>query len=120
MVRREHKQSLRHVPNHPSYKVVARVYKNAKRVDEVIWLHQCYWQYVDLLETQGEISFAEWVVHCDNNPFEDWTLSHLLMYWLWSDECGRFREGLPTPKPYPPLGYEGWADEYHAARVNNS
>ncbi len=111
---------LRHVPNLPSYKVVSRVYKNAKGVDEFIWLHQCYWDYVEWLEARGDINFSEWVVHCDNNPFEDWTLSHLLMYWLWLDECGRFRQGLPTPNPYPPMGYEGWADEYHTQKDQQS
>lgn len=50
---------LRHVPNHPSYKVVPHVYKNAKGVDEVIWLHQCYWDDVDWLETQGDIGNSD-------------------------------------------------------------
>ena len=105
---------LRHrAPNHASCKIQSRVYKNAKEIDEIIFLPAGYWWYVDWLEARDEICFADWVVHCDLNPFEDWCLSHLLHYWLWYDECERFRKGLPTPNPYPPMGYEGWADEYH-------
>ncbi|MCV6545683.1 MAG: hypothetical protein OIF56_00095 [Cohaesibacter sp.] len=75
-----------------------------------------YWDYADWLEeTVDEVSIAEWVVHCDKNPCEGYTLSHQLMYWLWFDECNRFRAGDPTPNPYPPMGYEGWADEFHGA-----
>lgn len=107
-------QTLRRAPNAPSYEIVSRIYKNASGVDEIIWLNRGYWEQVDWLESRGDIDFSEWVVHCDNNPFEDWALSSLLMYWLWLDECNRFRENLPTFKPYPPMGYEGWADEYHA------
>jgi hypothetical protein len=82
-----------------------RAYKNARGVDEIIHLHESYWDYVDWLETTTDIKFADWVVHCDKNPAEDYTLSHLLMYWLWTDECGRFRVGLPTPSSTPPIGY---------------
>lgn len=100
-------------PNHPTYDIEARAYKNAKGVDELIYLPKGYWEYVAWVEANTEIDFAKWVVHCDQNPFEDWSLSHLLMYWLWNDECNRFRNGEPTPNPYPPMGYEGWADEVH-------
>jgi hypothetical protein len=102
------------LPNHWSYEIEARPYNNAKGVDEMIFLTRANWDYVDFLEAEGETNFADWVVHCDETPFEDWCLSFLLMYWLWTDECGRFRQGLPTPHPFPPMGYEGWADEYHA------
>ncbi|MEP4639250.1 MAG: hypothetical protein ABJZ83_12830, partial [Yoonia sp.] len=44
---------------------------------------------------------------------EDLALSETLMYWLWVDQCNRFRYGLPTHKSCPPMGYEGWADRYH-------
>ena len=113
MNHQEFMRSLRRVPNHPNNKIVARTYKNAKGADELIFLHQVHWDYVEWLEARGDIDFAEWVIHCDNNPVEDFTLSHLLMYWLWEDECIRFREGMPTPHPYPPMGYEGWADQHH-------
>lgn len=86
-------------PSTPPYDPIARVYKNASGVDEIIHLHRCYWNYVDWLEATTDIKFADWVVHCDKNPSEGYTLSHLLMYWLWTDECDRFREGLPTPNP---------------------
>ena len=95
-------------PNAPSYDVIGRAYKNAKGVDEIIHLQRSYWDYVEWLESTTEIKFADWVVHSGNNPVEGYTLSHLLMYWLWKDECNRFRESLPTPNSYPPMGYEGW------------
>ena len=102
------------LPNHWSYEIETRPYKNAKGVDAMIFLPHVYWEYVDWLDAEGETKFADWVVHCDKTPFEDCCLSYLLFYWLWYDECERFRQGLPTPNPYPPMGYEGWADEYHA------
>lgn len=101
------------LPNHWSYETVARPYKNAKGVDEMIFLTPANWDYVDWLEAKDGADFGEWVVHCDQNPFDNWCLSFLLMYWLWKDECGRFRQGLPTPNSFPPMGYEGWADEHH-------
>ncbi len=116
MDHQEFMRSLRHVPNHPDYEVQARAYKNTHGVDQMIFLHKCYWEYVDWLEARGDIDFAEWVIHCENNPFEDFTLSHLLMYWLWNDACERFKQDLPTMQPCPPMGYEGWADEYHAKK----
>lgn len=106
---------LRHrTPNTSGYEPLPRIYRNAKGIEEIIYLPRCWWSYVDWAEANTDIDFAVWVVHCDQNPFDDWTLSHLLMYWLWLDECNRFREGLPTPDPYPPMGYQGWADEYHS------
>lgn len=101
----------RRSPNRESYQIEARPYKNAQGIDELIYLPKGYWDYVAWAEANTEIDFAHWVVHCDNNPHEDYSLSHLLMYWLWLDECNRFRAGEPTPNPYPPMGYEGWADE---------
>jgi hypothetical protein len=96
------------------HEIEARAYKNAKGVDELIYLTKGYWEYVEWAEKNTEIDFATWVVHCDNNPSEGFSLSHLLMYWLWTDECNRFRAGDPTPDAYPPQGYQGWADEYHS------
>lgn len=101
-------------PNDEVYDIEARAYKNAKGIDELVYLQQGYWHYVAWAEKNTDIDFAEWVIHCDKNPFEDFSLSHLLMYWLWDDHCNRFRQGLPTPNSYPPLGYEGWADEFHS------
>jgi len=111
-------QSLRRAPNSPNYEILARSYKNALGIDELIFLHRVTWDYVDWLEANTENSFADWVVHTDKNPSEGFTLSHLLSYWLWFDECNRFRQGMPTPCDYPPLGYEGWADEYHESGKN--
>ena len=104
----------RRSPNAKSYQIEARPYKNAKGVDELIYLQAGYWRYVEWAEANTEIDFAEWVIHCDKTPCEGFSLSHLLMYWLWTDECNRFRQGEPTPKPYPPMGYEGWADQFHS------
>jgi hypothetical protein len=110
-----HQEYMTHMrtrtPSLPTYDVVGRAYKNTQGIDEIIYLHRCNWDYVEWLEANTEIRFAEWVVHCDDNPSEGYTLSHLLMYRLWTDECNRFREGLPTPHPYPPAGYEGWGDQ---------
>lgn len=107
----------RRSPNHENYEIEARAYKNAKGVDELIYLQRGYWRYADWLESnEDEVSIAAWVIHCDQNPCEGFSLSHLLMYWLWEDHCNRFRAGMPTPDPYPPLGYEGWAEEFHGTR----
>jgi hypothetical protein len=110
----------RRSPNLETYYIEARPYQNAKGVDELIFLQRGYWRYVAWAEENTDITFSEWVVHCDQNPIEDWSLSHQLMYWLWDDHCNRFRQGLPTPDPYPPLGYEGWAEEFHSKRTETS
>ena len=103
---------LRHgLPNSPEYEIEPRVYKNAKGVDEIIHLTRNYWRYVDWADQNTDIDFANWVIHCDQNPTAGYTLSHQLMYWLWTDECNRFRQSHPTPHPYPPMGYESWASE---------
>ncbi|PCI85560.1 MAG: hypothetical protein COB24_12660 [Hyphomicrobiales bacterium] len=102
---------FRNLPNHPEYKTVTRIYKNAAGLDEIIIMTKVHWDYVAWLEAEENIDFAKWVVHFDKNPHEDWTLSHQLIYWLWYDECNRFRQGCKTPNSYPPMGYEGWGDE---------
>ena len=105
---------LRHkTPNLKATEIEARAYKNAKGIDELIYLPKGYWAYVVWAEKNTDIDFQTWVIHCDNNPSEGFSLSHLLMYWLWEDECNRFRQGFATPNPYPPMGYEGWADDVH-------
>ena len=115
MDQKEFLHFLKHkTPNHPSYEIIPRPYKNAKGVDEIITLMRTHWDLVAWLESNAEIKFSEWVVHCDKHPHEGMTLSHQLMYWLWFEECERFRRGMPTPNPYPPMGYGGWTDEYHA------
>ncbi|WP_395173526.1 hypothetical protein [Roseibium alexandrii] len=98
-------------PQSPIHQPLSRVYKNNHDIDTVIALPRGYWEYVDFLESRLEISFLTWVRHCDRNPFEDWSLSELLMYWLWLDQCHRFYEGLPTNKPKPPMGYERWLNQ---------
>lgn len=102
-------------PSGRGFDVVPRTYKNAVGVDEVVWLNRSYWKYADWLQdTEEEVDIAEWVIHCDKNNVAGYTLSHQLMFWLWTDECNRFRQGLKTPNTYPPMGYEGWADEFHS------
>lgn len=103
----------RRSPNTETYEIEARPYKNAEGVDELIYLQRGYWRYVEWAEKNTEIDFAAWVIHCANHPCEGYSLSHQLMYWLWTDHCNRFRAGDPTPYDYPPMGYEGWADEFH-------
>ena len=61
-------------PNAPGYDVIGRAYKNAKGVDEIIHLQRSYWDYVEWLESMTEIKFADWVIHCDNNPSEGYSL----------------------------------------------
>ena len=61
-------QSLRRAPNSPNYEILARSYKNALGIDELIFLHRVTWDYVDWLEANTENSFADWVVHTDKNP----------------------------------------------------
>lgn len=105
---------LRHnTPNNEAYEIEARAYKNGKGIDELISLPRSYWRYVEWAENTTDIDFATWVIHCAQNPVEGYTLSHQLMYWLWTDECNRFRAGETTPEDYPPMGYTGWADEFH-------
>lgn len=90
--------------SHPAYDAVPRSYKNAQGIDTIIHLHRCYWDYVDWLEANTDIRFEDWVVHCDQNPTEGYTLSHQLMYWLWMDECARYEQGLATQYNFPPMG----------------
>lgn len=97
---REHEaRSLNHKP-------VARAYRNGAGVDELIHLPQSMWDYADWLEAEGHISMQEWVTHCEANPWQGMTLSHLIMYWLWLDNCRRYRYGEPLPDNVPPEGYE--------------
>ncbi|MEP2706158.1 MAG: hypothetical protein ABJQ71_18945 [Roseibium sp.] len=104
----------------PAYEPLSRVYKNSKDVDTVITLPRGYWEYVDFLEARLQMSFRTMVKDCDHNPFEDWSLSELLMYRLWEDECRRFRAGRPTGNPHPPMCYEGWADDYHRNKARKA
>ncbi len=94
----------------PDSPPVARTYKNAAGADELIYLPSTTWEYVDWLEARGDIDFAAWVLHCEANPAESFTLSHLLFYWLWRDLCGRHRKGLPTPTNVKPEGYEEYGE----------
>jgi hypothetical protein len=106
MNNRDFMQYLRGLGDDGGHSVpVSRTYLNHQGVKELITLPASYWDYVDWIEECGDGDFAEWVIHCGNNPFSDWTISHLLMHWLWMDECGRHRHGLPTPTSRPPEGY---------------
>jgi hypothetical protein len=92
--------------------VISRTFKNSSGADELISLPQSYWGYVDWLEARGDIIFSEWVIHCEMNPHEDTPISHLLMYWLWLDECGRWMNCQPTPSTVIPNGFRFWKAEY--------
>ena len=80
-----------------AYQVVSRGYPNICGAQELIFLPQKYWDYADWLEEGGNINFAEWVLHCDKHPHEGMVISHLLMYWLWLDECNRWIYDDPRP-----------------------
>ncbi|WP_424978102.1 hypothetical protein [Leisingera sp. S232] len=84
---------------------IARSYKNHLGVEEIILLPQCYWDIAAWLEEQGAIDFNEWVRHCSENPHEDWSLSHQLMYWLWYDLSIRHRDDHPMPPNMIPEGH---------------
>ena len=106
MTHQQFMQHLRaHAARHPAHRPCARAYRNGAGVDVLIFLPQSQWAYVDWLEACGDICFADWVLHCEQTPSPGFTLSHLLMYWLWLDEYRRHRQGLPTHTPIPPEGY---------------
>ncbi len=107
----DYMQSLQaRADEHPNNKPVGRLYKNTAGTDVLIHLPQGYWNYVEWLEARGDIDFQDWVTHTEQNPFEDCSLSQLLMYWLWLDECRRHRYGNPTPTDIPPEGYEPYGE----------
>ncbi|WP_299671312.1 hypothetical protein [uncultured Roseobacter sp.] len=97
-------------PEHPKYNPVARVYKNSVGADVLIHLPQGYWTFVDWAEARDEIDFQYWVIHTEQHPYEDWSLSQLLMYWLWLDQCRRHRYGHATHTNVPPEGYETYGE----------
>lgn len=109
-----HIQYLHHLrefeAKNPNHAVQARAYINAAGADELIFLPQSMWEYVDWLEARGYIDFQVWVLHCEANPVETFTLSHLIMYWLWLDDCRRHRYGLPTHTNVLPEGYEAYGE----------
>ncbi|SIS72867.1 hypothetical protein SAMN05421759_102681 [Roseivivax lentus] len=76
----------------------------------LIHLPQNYWAYVDWLEARGDIDFQAWVLHVEENPFEDWPMPQLLMYWLWLDETRRHRNGDPAPSAAPPEGFTRYGE----------
>ena len=98
------------ISEHPGNKPVGRFYQNSDGGEVLIHLPQGYWNYVDWSEARGDIDFQHWVTHTEQHPFEDWSLSQLLMYWLWLDECRRHRYGHPTPTNVPPEGYEPYGE----------
>ena len=95
---------------HPVYKLITRLYKNAYGADLMVHLPQQVWDNADWLETRGDIDIGAWVIHCDQTPFDDWTVSQLMLYWLWLDECRRHRYGDPTPTNMRPEGYESYGE----------
>jgi hypothetical protein len=96
----------------PSFTTTSRTYKNLAGADELIWLPNSYWDYVDWMEERGDISFADWVIHCEKNPHEDVSISNLLLYWLWQDECSRWMNCQPTPTTKRPAGLKFWKASY--------
>lgn len=94
----------------PRNRVVARCYRGLDGADRLIHLPQTSWDHVDWLEAHGEIAFDAWVRHCEVHSCDGFTLSNLLMYWLWLDLCRRHRYGLPTPTETPPEGFETWRE----------
>lgn len=105
MDHQEYMHSIRHeTPTDEDYDVVSRSYKNTAGADELIFLPDNYWDNVDWLEARGDIDFSEWVIHCEETPCEGYTLSHLLMHWLWKDHCYRYMMGEPMQSALPPLG----------------
>ncbi|WP_181820821.1 MULTISPECIES: hypothetical protein [Rhodobacterales] len=94
-------------PNDP---IEMRLYKNMAKADVMIHLPRSYWDFVEWVELRGDISFQDWVIHCEQTPFEDWSISELLMYWLWMDQCNRHRYGLPKPNDVLPEGYEPFGE----------
>ncbi|WP_417674818.1 hypothetical protein [Pseudodonghicola sp.] len=103
------------VAEHPDNQPIGRIYQNSAGADVLIHLPQHYWNYVDWSEARGDIDFQHWVTHTERHPFEDWSLSQLLMYWLWLDECRRHRYGHPTPTNTPPEGYEPYGERANDA-----
>jgi|GEM_PF-2326859 hypothetical protein len=95
-----------------SYDPVTRTYPNSAGADELITLHRNYWDYVDWLEARGDIRFADWVIHCEQNAEDDAPLSETLMYWLWKDECNRWLYCAPTPSKTLPAGFSFWKARY--------
>ncbi|TCP38787.1 hypothetical protein [Rhodovulum marinum] len=114
MDHKDYMHALRHkTPNHPYYEPEARSYPNASGVEELIFLPASTWAYADFLEANTDIRIADWVIEADELKRDDYTIAHILWFWLWENECDRFRNGLTTPHDMPPMGYEGWADEFH-------
>ncbi|WP_107495982.1 hypothetical protein [Thalassobius sp. I31.1] len=94
------------------YHVTSRSYPNPHGANELIFLPQNYWHYVDWLEVNTDITFADWVIHCAQNPHEATPISHLLMYWLWQDECSRWINCLPAGSDRLPKGFRFWKASY--------
>ncbi len=94
------------------YHVTSRSYPNPHGADELIFLPQNYWHYVDWLEANTDITFADWVTHCAQNPHKTTPISHLLMYWLWQDECCRWINNAPRPNGPAPKGLKLWTAKY--------
>lgn len=105
------KYLLSRADEHPTFMPSGRIYKNSAGADVLIHLPDNYWNYVDwLAENDKETDFQYWITHTEQHPFEDWSLSQLLMYWLWLDHCNRHRYGYPTPTDTPPEGYEPYGE----------
>lgn len=101
---------LRHkTPNHPNYEPVSRGVALSDGTTEIITMPKSTWDYADWLSAEMGATVASWVEDVKAQE-PDYLPSHVLWTWLWRNECERFREGLETPDPYPPMGYQGWGE----------
>lgn len=105
---------MKHLQEHEArsstHRPVTRNYPNGQSVEMLIHLPQSTWDYADWLEARGVISIQAWVAHCHANPSPGFTLSHLLMYWFWLDQCRRYRNGDDLPHKEVPDGYEAYGE----------
>ncbi len=100
---------LRHrVPNHPDYHPESRGVALPNGATELITLPKSTWDYADWLEARTPIRMTDWVAEAKALSNPTYTLSHIIWYWLYHNECDRFRAGEGTPNPCPPQGYQGW------------
>lgn len=109
MNNQQYMHHLRHrIPNHPDYKPESRGVDLPDGTTELITLPVSTWAYADWIETRTDIRVVDWVSKAKalNNP--TYTVSHIIWYWLYNNECDRFTVGDETPNPFPPVGYKGW------------
>ncbi|MFQ6550608.1 hypothetical protein AADZ90_021910 [Aestuariibius sp. 2305UL40-4] len=70
------------LPLHPSYEPIGRMLPNAFGVEELVVMHQNYWDYYDWLVDQG-YDMEDWVIRADTIREPGISLSDHLMWCLW-------------------------------------